>query len=82
MISYTYRDLRKLVEACKQNDQRGLACLLTKECIRPHLTNQIDEGGGEWDVPRSELTKDKVLVRGNFGIVYQGNLVYTDVQYI
>lgn len=74
--------MTELVEACKENHQRGLACLLTEECIKPRSTNEIGEGGGKWDIPRSELTTDKELGRGNFGIVYKGNLICGKVQYI
>ena len=71
-ISHKYGNLSELVEACKANEQRGLACLLTEVCIKPRSTNAIAEVGGKWDIPRSELSKDKELGRGNFGIVYKG----------
>ena len=29
-----------------------------------------EDSGGKWDIPRIEITKDRVLGRGNFGIVY------------
>ena len=61
-----------MVEACKKNEQRGLACLLTEICIKPRSTNAIADGGGKWDIPRSELKKEIELGRGNFGIVYKG----------
>ena len=71
---YKYSNLAELVQACKRNEQRGLACLLTEECIKPRSTNKIGDGGGKWNIPRSELTKDKELGKGNFGIVYKGKL--------
>ena len=64
------------MEAAKENEQKGLACLLTEICIKPRSTNEIAEGGGKWDISRSELKKDKELGRGNFGIVYKGMLLY------
>ena len=76
--SHKYSSLPELVEACKKNEQRGLACLLTEVCIKPRSTNAIAEGGGKWDIPRSELNKDgwKELGRGNFGIVYKGKIQF------
>jgi len=65
-----------LVDACKLNEQRGLACLLTEVCIKPRSTNLLAEEGCKWDIPRGELHKDKELGRGNFGIVYKGNLIH------
>ena len=76
MDSYKYGSLTELVDAVKRNEQRGLACLLTEVCIKPRSTNEIAEGGGKWDIPRTELKKDKELGRGNFGIVYKGMLMY------
>ena len=70
--SHKYSSLTDLVEACKKNEQRGLACLLTEVCIKPRSSNEIADGGGKWDIPRSELKKEKELGRGNFGIVYKG----------
>ena len=69
-----------MVEAYKENDQRGLACLLIEVCIKPPSScrdcrwcrDEIADGGGKWDIPRSELKKEKELGRGNFGIVYKG----------
>ena len=69
---YKYSSLPELVEACKRNEARGLACLLTEECIKPRSKNIIGDSGGKWDIPRSELTMDKELGRGNFGIVIRG----------
>ena len=76
MDSYKYGSLTALVDACRYNEQKGLACLLTEVCIKPRSTNEIAEGGGKWDIPRTELKKDKELGRGNFGIVYKGKLIY------
>ena len=70
--SHKYSSLTDLVEACKKNEQRGLACLLTEVCIKPRSSNEIADGGGKWDIPSSELKKEKELGRGNFGIVYKG----------
>ena len=64
--------MSELVAACKRNEARGLACLLTEECIKPRSQNIIGDNGGKWDIPRSELTKDKELGSGHFGIVYKG----------
>ena len=58
---YKYSNLAELVAACKRNEQRGLACLLAEECIKPRSSNKIGESGGKWDIPRSELIKDKEL---------------------
>ena len=69
---YKYSSLTELVAACKCNEARGLACLLTEECIKPRLQNIIRDSGGKWNIPRSELTKDKELGSGHFGIVYKG----------
>ena len=69
---YKYRSLSELVAACKRNEARGLACLLTTECIKPRSKNIVKDSCGKWDIPRIELTKDKELGRGNFGIVYKG----------
>jgi hypothetical protein len=77
--SHKYSNLPELVEACKKNDQRGLACLLTEICIKPRSTNMVSEAGGQWDIPRSELSKDKELGRGNFGIVYKGNFTFQQI---
>ena len=46
--------------------------MLTEECIKPRSQNIIGDSGGKWDVPKSELTKDKELGSGHFGIVYKG----------
>jgi hypothetical protein len=46
--------------------------LLTEECIKPRSANKIGDGGGKWDIPRSELIKEKELGGGHFGIVYKG----------
>ena len=78
--SHKYGSLTELVEAAKKNEQRGLACLLTEVCIKPRSTNEIAEGGGKWDIPRTELKKDKELGRGNFGIVYKGMLMFKEKQ--
>ena len=80
MHSHKYSSLTELVEAAKKNEQRGLACLLTEVCIKPRSTNEIAEGGGKWDIPRTELKKDKELGRGNFGIVYKGMLMFKEKQ--
>ena len=64
-----------MVDACKRNDQRGLACLLTSECLKPRAINKLAEEGGKWDIPRTELTFDKELGRGNFGIVSKGEVL-------
>ena len=82
LISHKYGNLTELVEACKRNEQRGLACLLTEECIKPRSTNEIGDGGGKWDIPREELQKDKELGRGNFGIVYKGDICCDRIQYV
>ena len=65
-----------MVQAAKRHEARGLACLLTEECIKPRSANQIGEGGGKWEIPRSELTKEKELGGGHFGIVYKGKKAY------
>ena len=75
---YKYSNLAELVAACKRNEQRGLACLLAEECIKPRSSNKIGENGGKWDIPRSELIKDKELGRGNFGIVYKGDYIFVN----
>ena len=80
--SHKYSNLPELVEACKANDQRGLACLLTEVCIKPRSTNMVAEAGGQWDIPRSEISCDKELGRGNFGIVYKGNLTFQKICWI
>ena len=77
---YKYSNLAELVAACKRNEQRGLACLLAEECIKPRSSNKIGESGGKWDIPRSELIKDKELGRGNFGIVYKGEYIFVNVK--
>ena len=69
---FKYSSLKALVQACKANEQRGLACLLTEECIMPRSKNDIAGEGGKWEIPRSELTQDRELGKGNFGIVYRG----------
>ena len=76
MDSHKYGSLTELVDAAKKNELRGLGCLLTEVCIKPRSTNEIAEGGGQWDIPRTELKKDKELWIGNFGIVYKGKLMY------
>ena len=72
ICSHKYSSLTDLVEACKKNEQRGLACLLTEVCIKPRSSNEIADGGGKWDIPRSYLKKEKELGRGNFGVEYKG----------
>ena len=69
---YKYGSLSELVMACKGNEARGLACLLTTECIKPRSQNIIGDSSGKWDIPRIELTKNRELGSGNFGIVYKG----------
>ena len=73
---YKYSSLSELVQACKKAEARGLACLLTSECIKPRAANKVSDGGGKWDIPRSELTKEKELGGGHFGIVYKGVYLY------
>ena len=80
--SHKYNNLTALVDACKLNEQRGLACLLTEVCIKPRSTNALAEEGCKWDIPRGELHKDKELGRGNFGIVYKGNLIQGKLFYV
>lgn len=78
MSRFKYSSLRALVQACKTNEQRGLACMLTEECIMPRSANAVASGGGKWEVQRSELTPEhgswdkSELGKGNFGIVYLG----------
>ena len=69
---YKYDSIINLVEALKRNEGRGVACLLTEVCISPGAQNIMANSGGKWDVPIVELTKDKELGRGNFGVVYKG----------
>ena len=77
--SNKHNSLSKLVEACQANVQSGLACRLTEVAIKPRSANLLAEAGGQWDIPRTELTKDVELGRGNFGIVYKGNLMFQQV---
>ena len=67
----------ELVEACKTNHQRGLACLLTEPCLPPTSYQNIQFGlNGKWEIPRTDLSEEKnwkELERGAFGIVYKGN---------
>ena len=70
---YKYDTLQELVVACKNNKQRGLACMLTNVCIRPRGPVNMLAKEGKWAIDRSELKKGRELGRGNFGIVYKGN---------
>ena len=38
----------------------------------PRFQNEFANEGGKWQVPRSELSQDVELGRGNFGVVHKG----------
>ena len=70
--SYKYRNIRKLIEACKRNEARGIAGLLTCPMVDTLQDLLFPEGSAEIKI--NDLEKGKELGGGRFGIVYHGNL--------
>ena len=56
---------------------QGLACRLTEPGRRPRQQNVRSEGG-EWETNRSEITREKKLGSGNYGVVYKGDSFLQD----